>query len=78
MAKCELTGKKRQIGNSVSHANNKTKRPFGANLQKVRIVDEDGVTRRAWVSTKALKSGLVAKVAPRKVILANLALEKKA
>lgn len=72
MPKCEVTGKKRAIGNNVSHANNKTKRTFKANIQKVKIVDENGTVRRAYVSTKALKSGLVRKAAPRKVLLAQL------
>ncbi|CAN5459829.1 50S ribosomal protein L28 [soil metagenome] len=70
MAKCEITGKQRRVGNSVSHANNKTKRTFKANIQKVKIVDENGVTRRAYVSTKALKSGLVRKAVSRKIQLA--------
>ncbi len=30
---CEITGKKPLVGNSVSHANNKTKRRFLINLQ---------------------------------------------
>ncbi|MCB2155629.1 50S ribosomal protein L28 [bacterium] len=72
MAKCEVTGKRRAVGNNVSHANNKTKRTFGANIQRVKIVDENGTTRHAYVSTKALKSGAVAKAAPRKVILEEL------
>ncbi len=68
MAKCEVTGKKRTTGNNVSHANNRTKRVFGANIQKVKIVDETGTVRRAYVSTKALKSNSVDKAAPRKVL----------
>ena len=32
---CEITGKKPLVGNSVSHANNKTKRRFLINLQDV-------------------------------------------
>jgi large subunit ribosomal protein L28 len=68
MAKCEITGKRRQVGNTVSHANNKNKRVFGANIQKVKIVDETGTVRRAQVSTRALKSGLVTKAAPRRVM----------
>ncbi|MCC5877377.1 MAG: 50S ribosomal protein L28 [Candidatus Sumerlaeia bacterium] len=67
MAKCYITGKRRAVGNNVSHANNKTKRVFGANLQKVRIVDENGATKRVHVSTKALKSGAVRKALPRKI-----------
>ncbi|NJO00673.1 MAG: 50S ribosomal protein L28 [Bacteroidia bacterium] len=34
---CEITGKKTQTGNNVSHANNKTKRKFYPNLQKKRF-----------------------------------------
>lgn len=77
MAKCEITGKRRQVGNSVSHANNRTKRPFNANIQRVKIVDENGTVRHAYVSTKALKSGLVRKATPRKVAL-QLAAERAA
>ena len=69
MAICEATGKRRQVGNNVSHANNRTKRVFKANIQRVKIVDENGTVRRAYVSTKALKSGLVQKAAPRRVLL---------
>ena len=69
MPKCEITGKHRQTGNHVSHANNKNKTVFGANIQKVRVVDADGVRRRAWVSTGAIKSNLVVKSAPRRVLL---------
>ena len=37
---CELTGKHRQVGNNVSHANNKTKRVFLPNLQNVTLLSE--------------------------------------
>ena len=37
---CELTGKGRQVGNNVSHANNKTKRTFLPNLQNVTLMSE--------------------------------------
>ena len=37
---CELTGKGRQTGNNVSHANNKTKRVFLPNLQNVTLMSE--------------------------------------
>lgn len=69
MPKCEITGKHRQVGNHVSHANNKNKTVFGANIQKIKVVDENGTRRRAWVSTKVLKSNLVVKSAPRRVLL---------
>lgn len=69
MAKCEVTGKKRAVGNNVSHANNKTKRTFGANIQKIRIVDDNGTVRRAHVSTSAIRDGKVRKPVPRKIAL---------
>jgi large subunit ribosomal protein L28 len=37
---CELTGKGRQVGHNVSHANNKTKRVFLPNLQHVTLLSE--------------------------------------
>ncbi len=37
---CELTGKGRQVGNNVSHANNKTKRVFLPNLQDVTLLSD--------------------------------------
>ena len=54
---CELTGKGRQVGNNVSHANNKTKRTFLPNLQNVTLISESlakGVRLR--VSTHGLRS----------------------
>ena len=54
---CELTGKGRQVGNNVTHANNKTKRTFLPNLQNVTLISESlakGVRLR--VSTHGLRS----------------------
>jgi large subunit ribosomal protein L28 len=54
---CELTGKGRQVGNNVSHANNKTKRTFLPNLQNVTLISDalaKGVRLR--VSTHGLRS----------------------
>lgn len=52
---CDLTGKRPQVGNNVSHANNKTKRRFNPNLQKKRfyIPEED-----KWVTLKVSTSAL--------------------
>ena len=52
---CDLTGKRPQVGNNVSHANNKTKRRFYPNLQKKRfyIPEED-----AWITLKVSTSAL--------------------
>ena len=54
---CELTGKGRQVGNNVSHANNKTKRTFLPNLQNVTLLSDSlgrGVKLR--VSMNGLRS----------------------
>ncbi|NJM51094.1 MAG: 50S ribosomal protein L28 [Sphingomonadales bacterium] len=54
---CELTGKGRLVGHNVSHANNKTKRTFLPNLQKVTLLSdslEQGFKFR--VSTSGLRS----------------------
>ena len=39
-ARCQLTGKGYLNGNNVSHANNKTKRRFLPNLQKITFISE--------------------------------------
>ena len=54
---CELTGKGRQPGNNVSHANNKTKRVFLPNLQNVTLLS-DGLDRsfKFRVSANGLRS----------------------
>ncbi|MBO7748327.1 MULTISPECIES: 50S ribosomal protein L28 [Paenibacillus] len=59
--KCFITGKGPGVGNNVSHANNKTRRSWGVNVQKVRIL-VNGKPKRVYVSTKALKSGKVTRV----------------
>ena len=54
---CELTGKKAMVGNNVSHAKNRTKRTFDANLIKKRFFipgEDKWVTLK--VSTSALKT----------------------
>ena len=38
--KCDLTGKKYQSGNNVSHAKNRTKRRFLPNLQNISFISE--------------------------------------
>src|SRR4029079_371214 len=54
---CELTGKGRQVGHNVSHANNKTKRTFLPNLQNVTLLsDALGQSVKLRVSTHGLRS----------------------
>ena len=54
---CELTGKKAMFGNNVSHAMNKTRRRFNANLIKKRFyIPEEDKWVTLKVSTSALKT----------------------
>ncbi|GAB4542264.1 MAG: 50S ribosomal protein L28 [Thermodesulfovibrionia bacterium] len=60
MAVCSICGKKKIVGNNVSHANNRTKRLFRPNLQRIRVQTSDGV-RRVYVCTRCIRSGMVSK-----------------
>jgi len=62
MASCIACGKKRTIGNNVSHANNRTKKQVMPNLQRTRITVDNGGVKRAYVCTRCLRSGNVKKV----------------
>ena len=56
---CSVTGKKGMTGNNRSHSLHTTRRKWKANLQKVKVIDENGEVKKVLVSTRALKSGLV-------------------
>ena len=53
--KCEVTGKGPQVGNHVSHANNKTKRRFLPNLQSRRFWVE---SENRWVRLRVTNAAL--------------------
>ncbi len=54
---CELTGKKAMVGNNVSHALNRTKRKFNANLISKRFyIPEEDKWIKLKISTAALKN----------------------
>ncbi len=59
---CGRCGKRAQRGNSVSHANNKSKRWFTPNLQRVRVVIANAV-KRIRLCTTCLRSGGITKPA---------------
>ncbi len=61
MAVCFVCEKKNSIGNNVSHANNRTKRVFAPNLQRVKIYTDNRGVKRVHVCTRCLRSGLVKK-----------------
>ncbi|MGI6357573.1 MAG: 50S ribosomal protein L28 [Bacillota bacterium] len=56
--KCEICGKSRSVGNSISKSDNRTKRVWAPNIQRIRIV-KDGRTMRANVCTTCIRSGRV-------------------
>lgn len=58
---CSFCGKKPSVGNNVSHANNKTKRRFLPNLQKVKTQLTTGEIKRVYVCTRCIRSGCVIK-----------------
>ena len=66
---CDICGKGPTTGNSVSHANNKTKRRWHPNLQRVRAL-VDGKPKRIRVCTSCIRSDKVIK-APRGAALSG-------
>ncbi len=60
---CEVCGKRRQVGNNISHADNKTKKVWQPNLQKIRVRLESGEVKRMKVCTSCIRSGKIQKAA---------------
>ena len=60
--RCEICGKGPSVGNKVSHANNKTKRRWLPNLQRVKAKVE-GSVKRLRVCTRCIRSGKIVKPA---------------
>jgi large subunit ribosomal protein L28 len=57
---CEICGKGPSFGHSVSHANNKRKRVWYPNLQRVRVLKNNSMVRMR-VCARCIRSGKVAK-----------------
>ena len=55
---CAICGKGTVFGNAVSHADNKTRRMWKPNTQRVRVVVGGGVVTKS-VCTRCLRSGKV-------------------
>jgi large subunit ribosomal protein L28 len=75
--KCQISGVSRQSGHNVSHANNKTKRVFRANLQTKKIyVSELKKSIRLRLSTRMIRTidriGFTAALKKHNVTLAEL------
>jgi large subunit ribosomal protein L28 len=64
--RCEICGKGPLFGSRISHAHNVTSRRFNPNLQRVRVVLDDGTHRRVRVCTRCQRSGRVRKPAAGK------------
>jgi large subunit ribosomal protein L28 len=56
---CSACGKGPGYGNTVSHANNKSRRRWLPNLQTVKTVLADGSRRRVQVCTSCISAGKV-------------------
>lgn len=52
---CQVTGKKRMIGNNVSHSKRRTKREFAPNLQNKRFWLED---EKRFITLKVSAAGM--------------------
>ena len=59
---CDVCGKRPSFGNTVSHANNRTRRRWEPNLQHVRAKIGGGV-KRILACTRCIRSGKVLKAA---------------
>ena len=75
---CNITGKKPFVGGTISrsgkakkeggigrHVTKVNKRKFSPNLQRVKIIDENGTVKHVRVAVSAIKKGLINK-APRR------------
>lgn len=60
---CEACGKRRQVGMNVSHAHNRTKKVWNPNLQRVRVVAENGTRKRMVLCTSCITRSNVRKPA---------------
>ncbi len=73
---CQLTGKRRSIGNKISHSNRKTKRTFAPNLiMKTILEPSTGIKIRVKMSTRAQRT-LLKNPSKFKVELAKIAKKK--
>jgi large subunit ribosomal protein L28 len=62
MRQCAVCGKGPSVGNNVSHANNKTKRRWKPNLQRVKA-NLNGTVRHIKACTRCIRGGKVQKAA---------------
>ena len=59
--KCEICGNGPVYGNNVSHANNKTRRRWNPNLQRVHVIQK-ATRKHIYVCTRCIRSNKIQKV----------------
>ena len=59
MAKCAICEKGAHFGIKVSHSHRRTNRIWKSNVKAVRVMTEGGATKKIYVCTSCLRSGLV-------------------
>jgi large subunit ribosomal protein L28 len=62
MRQCAVCGKGPSVGHNVSHANNKSKRRWNPNLQRVKA-NLEGTVKYIKACTRCIRSGKVKKAA---------------
>jgi large subunit ribosomal protein L28 len=68
--RCAVCGKGPLVGNTVSHANNKSKTRSLPNLRSVRVNDA-GEVKHVRVCTRCLKANKVLKAGRRSIVAAS-------
>ncbi|CAM2007148.1 50S ribosomal protein L28 [Acanthopleuribacter pedis] len=62
MAKsCSVCSKGYQKGHKISHAHNVSLKRWYPNLQRVRVQQPNGGTKRQWVCTSCIQKGMITK-----------------
>ncbi len=56
---CDICGKRKTAGNTVTFSHKGIKRSFTPNLRRVKVYDEKGTPSRKSVCTRCLRSGKV-------------------
>ena len=59
MAKCEICEKGAHFGIKVSHSHRRSNRMWKSNVKSVRVLTDNGGTKKIYVCTSCLRSGLV-------------------
>ncbi len=59
MAKCEICEKGAHFGIKVSHSHRRSNRMWKSNVKSVRVMTDNGGTKKVYVCTSCLRSGMV-------------------